>query len=118
MTAHAVVFLNHPPARLNIPTCVFRLVLVAVGQRGLLAAEKERGQGRNLFLRQMQVGHAELFSLRLDHALIVNIGLSEFVLEKSLVVVPDALGRAVGQTLEVLRIPDRFMAAALGNLGE
>ena len=43
VAAHAVVFLNDPPALLNVALRVAGLVDVAVGQGSFLAAHQERG---------------------------------------------------------------------------
>ena len=49
----------------------------------------------------------------LDLAFVPDIGLSELVLEKAFVVVPRLLGRAFGQSRQIIRIGDRLAAAAL-----
>ena len=69
MASHAVVLLNHPPAFLNIFPGIAGFVLIALRKGRLLTAQEERGQLLDLQLGQMQVGHAELFFLRLDFLL-------------------------------------------------
>src|SRR5215472_15716518 len=114
----AVVFLNHPPAFLDVLAIVLRAVLIARRKRILLAAEKERGERANLLPGEMQVRHAQLFGGRLDFALVPDVGLSELVLEEALVVIPRLLRRPFRQTREVFRVGDGLFAAALGNFGE
>ena len=68
----------------------------------------------------MQVGHAGSFQVALDLALVVNVGLGQFVLEKSLLAVPGFFRRAVGETRQIFLIRNRFgiAAAALRWRGE
>ena len=106
---------DDPPAVLNILAGIAWLVLIAVGQGTLLAAQQERGEVLNLQLGEMQIGHAEGFGLRLDLALVIDIRLGELVLEKSLVVIPRPLGRTFRQARQVFGIGNRLgvFAAAL-----
>ena len=116
VTAHAVVLLDHPPAFLNVFAIVERLVLIAGGKRVFLAAEKERGERANLLLREMQVRHAQLFGFVVeDFPLVPDVGFGQLVFKEALVVVPGLLGRAFGQTREVLGVLDGLIAAALGD---
>ena len=68
----------------------------------------------------MHVGHAERFRLCLYFSLVVDIRLGEFVLEKSLVVVPGLFRGTVGQARQIFLILDwlRAFAAALRGFGE
>ncbi len=63
----------------------------------------------------MDVGHAERFGLRLDHALVEDFRLGQFVLEEALVVIPRALRRTFRQAREIFRIGDGFFAASLAT---
>src|SRR5258708_20676979 len=83
VTAHAVIFLDDPPALLNVATVVQRAVLIAGGKRIFLAAQEERSERANLFLGEVQIRHAQLFGFGLFLALIPDVGLGELVLEKA-----------------------------------
>ncbi len=83
VTTHAVVLLDYPPAFLNVSPIIHRPILVRSGKCALLRAHQESSERPNLLRLQMHVRHAQLFRLRLDLALIPNIRLREFVLEKS-----------------------------------
>src|SRR6266852_5112074 len=118
MTAHAVVFLDHPPAFLNVAAIIQGPILIAGGKRIFLAAQQKSGERANLFVGQVQIRHAQLFGFGLVLALVPNVGLREFVFEESLLVIPRLLGGAFGKTRQIVGIGDRFTAAALGNFGE
>src|SRR3989475_1414498 len=120
MAAHAVIFLYDPPAFLNVAAVIQGTVLVVGGKRIFLAAQKESSEGANLFLVEVQVGHAQLFGFGLFLALIPDVGFGELVLEEAFLVVPRLFGGAFGQTRSIVRIFDGLgiFAAALGNIRE
>src|SRR6266852_3455003 len=118
VAAHAVIFLDYPPALLNVAAIIQRAVLIAGGKRIFLAAQKESSKAANLLLGEVQVRHAEFFGFGFFLALVPDVGFGEFVLEETLLVVPGVFGRAFGQTRFVICISDRFAAAALGDIGE
>ena len=118
MAAHAVIFLDDPPAFLNVAAIIQRAVLIICGQRAFLAAEQKGGERANLFLGQVQIRHAQFFGFRFDLALVPDIRLGELMLEKALLVIPGQFGGALGQTRETVWIRDGFMAAALGGFRE
>src|SRR6266850_1560720 len=97
---------------------VKRAVLIVSGEGIFLTAQEEGGEGANLFLGEVQVGHAELLKRGLDLALVPDVWFSQFVLEKPFVVVPGGFGGALGQAGEVVRIRDGFAAAAGGHVRE
>ncbi len=98
MAAHAVVFLDDPPAFLNVAAVIQRAVLIAGGKRVFLAAQEERGERANLFLGEVQIGHAQLFGFGLFLALVPDIGFGKFVLKETFLVVPRQFGWALGET--------------------
>src|SRR6266571_2397849 len=118
VAAHAVIFLDHPPAFLDVAPIIQWAVLIAGGKRIFLAAQEESGEGANLFAGQMQVRHSEFFGFGLVLALVPNVGLSEFVFEEAFLAVPGLSGGTFGKTRAVVRIGDRFAAAALSNFGK
>ena len=66
----------------------------------------------------MSVWHSQLFGLRLNFALIVDVGFGHLVLEEAFVVVPGIFSWSIGQALTIIRILNRFLTAALGYIGE
>ncbi len=108
VASHAVVLLDDPPAFLNVMPRVARLVLITLGQGSLLAAQQESGEVEHLILGEVQVRHAKSFGLALHFALIVDVRFGEFVLEKSLLVVPGFCRRTVGQTCQIIFVLDRL----------
>ena len=92
--------------------------MIARGQGSLLAAHQEGRQIEHLILREVHVRHAQSFGLALHFALVVNVRLGQFVLEKSFVVVPWFCCRTIGQTSEILFVLDRLriLAAPLRRL--
>ncbi len=98
MAAHTVIFLDDPPAFLNVAAVIQRAILIAGGKRILLAAQEESGERTNLFLGEVQVGHAQFFGFGLFLALIPDVGLGELVFEETFLVVPRLLGGAFGET--------------------
>src|SRR5260370_14019239 len=87
VAAHAVIFLDHPPAFLNVAAVIQRAVLIAGGKRIFLAAQEKRSERANLFLGEVQIRHAQLFGFGLFLSLIPDLWLGEFVLEKAFLVV-------------------------------
>src|ERR1700733_10760385 len=118
MASHAVVFLDHPPAFLDIAPIIHWTILVRGWKTALLAAHDERGQRANLFPLQMHIGHAELFGLRLHLALIENIGLGEFVLEEAQVRIPRTIGGTFGQARAIFGVFDRLASSTLSDSGQ
>src|SRR2546427_2166059 len=120
MAAHAVIFLYDPPAFLNVAAVIQGTVLVVGGKRIFLAAQKESSEGANLFLVEVQVGHAQLLGFWLFLAFVPDVGFGELVLEEAFLVVPRLFGGAFGQTRYIVRIFDGLgiFAAALGNVRE
>ena len=106
MAPHAIVLLNDPPPFLDVPLLTFRKVKVSRRILRADAAHQERGQlgdllarlGREVLrqplpanvavLRLKEVRHLELFAFSLHHAVVVDFGPGELVLEESLVVPP------------------------------
>ena len=68
----------------------------------------------------MHVRHAQGFGLGLHLALIVDVGLRQFVLEKSFVVVPGFCRRTVRQPRQIFLVLDGLstLAATRGYFGE
>src|SRR5438132_8334350 len=102
MTTHAVIFLNHPPAVLNI---LSPPILRIVEQRSRYvrpfradATQEKRGQSRAPLLSQIGLGHTELvFALqvwRLTGG--VNLRLRQLVFEEAALSIPVLLFLAVG----------------------
>src|SRR5579859_2344344 len=118
MAAHAVIFANDPPALLNVAAVIQREILIAGGEAAFLTAHEKRCERLNLVFGQVQIGHAELFSLRLDFAEVPNVGFRELVLEKAFLVIPRGLCRAFGKAREIVGVRDGFVAAALRGLRE
>src|SRR5260370_38862432 len=83
VAGHTFVFLDDPPAFLNVAAVIQRAVLIAGGKRIFLAAQEERSERANLFLGEVQIRHAQLFGFGLFLALIPDVGLGELVLEKA-----------------------------------
>src|SRR6266446_2324502 len=75
VATHAVIFLYDPPTLLNIVAIIQGAILIACGERILLATEEKSGEGLNFVFAEVQIRHAQLFSLRLDLALVPNIRL-------------------------------------------
>src|SRR5216683_2412053 len=98
MAAHAVVFLDHPPALLNVAAIIQGAVLIAGRKRVFLAAQEESGERAKLFLGEVQVGHAQLFGFGFFLALIPDVRFRKLVLEETLLVVSGLLGGAFGET--------------------
>ena len=55
---HAIVFLDHPPAFLNVVAVVAGFVLVAGGQGSFLATHEEGCDVEHLILGEVHVWHA------------------------------------------------------------
>src|SRR6266851_74532 len=98
MAAHTVIFLDYPPAFLNVAAIIQWPVLIAGRKRVLMTAQKKSGERANLFPGQVQVRHSQLFGFGLVLALVPDVGFREFVLEEALLVIPGPLGGAFGQT--------------------
>src|SRR5207302_356061 len=116
MTTHAVIFLNHPPAVLNI---LSPPILRIVEQRSRYvrpfradATQEKRGQSRAPLLGQIGLGHTELvFALQvLRLAGVVNLRLRQLVFEEAAVVVP--------LLLFVVGVKLQRIAAILGILSQ
>src|SRR5437879_794180 len=116
MTTHAVIFLDYPPAVLNI---LATPVLWVIEQRGgyvcslsTEAAQEKRGQSRPPLLSQIRLGHTELvFALQiLRLARIVDLRLGQLVFEEATMVVP--------LFLFVLRMKLQRVASIFGILSQ
>src|SRR5271155_3120304 len=120
MASHAVVFLDHPPAFLNITARVARAILILSRKGTLFASQQEGCEGANLLRGEVQIGHAQGFGLRFDLALIVNVRLGKFVLEETFVVVPWPRCRTLRESRQVFWIRDRLgmFSAALSRFSE
>src|SRR5260370_36197785 len=118
MTAHAVIFLDHPPTFLNVAAIIQWAVLIASGEWVFLAAQKESGERANLFAVQVQIRHAQLFGFGLVLALVPDVWLGQFVFEEALLVVPGFFGGAFGQPRLVVWVGDGVPSTALGWFGE
>src|SRR5205814_7573538 len=91
MTAHAVVFLNHPPAVLNRLLLIGRVV--EERRRDVRAvradAPQEKRRERSLpFVFQERLGHPKMLARVFLLAAVVDAWVCDLVLEETLVVVP------------------------------
>src|SRR5262249_6492261 len=93
---------------------IFRFVHIGGGQLGIDRADQQRGEGIDLVLGEMEVGHAQPLGLRLLFALVVDRRILQLVLEKALVVVPAILFLLWQREREIEAL-DR-LAAFLGQL--
>src|SRR5438445_2234288 len=118
VAAHAVIFLDHPPAFLNVAAIIERAVLIVGRKRIFLAAQKESGERPNLVLGEVQIRHSQLFCFGLVLALVPDVGLGEFVFEETLLVVPGLLGGTFRQARKIVWIRNWLDVAALGNFRE
>src|SRR5580692_6985153 len=106
MASHAVVFLDHPPAFLNVTAGVTGAILILRREGTLFASQQESCKCANLLRGEVQIWHAQGFGLRLDLALVVNVGLGKFVLKKSFMVVPGIFCRTLREPRQVFWIRD------------
>ena len=76
---------------------------------------EKRGEVEHLIFGEVHVRHAQGFSLALHHPFVIDVGLGEFVLEETFVVVPGFVRRTVGQARQIFLDFDRlrFFSAAL-----
>src|SRR5258708_15598366 len=88
VAAHSVIFLDQPPAFLNVAAVVQRPVLIAGGKRVFLAAQQESGERANLFLGEGQGRHSQLFRFRVVLSLVPNVPLWPLVFVEAPFVLP------------------------------